>query len=99
MIPPEERLSWIETTLREAFQPDDLEVHDESHLHRGHPGAATGGGHFRVRIVSDRFNGRPRVARHRMVYEALGDAMKTEIHALSVRAFTTEEWEKESPGG
>ena len=99
MIPPDERPAWIETTLREAFQPDHLEVHDESRLHRGHPGAAAGGGHFRVTIVSDRFHGRPRIARHRMIYEALGEAMKTEIHALAVRAFTTKEWEKESPGG
>ena len=96
MIPVGERPAWIETTLREHFEPGHLEVEDESHLHRGHPGAAAGGGHFRVTLVSPRFVGHARLARHRMVYDALGDAMKTDIHALSVRAFTPEEWEQES---
>ncbi len=96
MIPAGERPAWIETTLREHFEPEHLEVQDESHLHRGHPGAAAGGGHFRVTLVSPRFIGHARLARHRMVYDALGDAMKADIHALSVRAFTPEEWEQES---
>ncbi len=96
MIPAGERPAWIETTLREHFEPEHLEVQDESHLHRGHPGAAAGGGHFRVTLVSPRFVGHARLARHRMVYDALGDAMKVDIHALAVRAFTPEEWEQES---
>ncbi len=97
MIPAGERSAFIEATLRRTFEPQHLEVHDESHLHRGHPGAAAGGGHYRVTLVSRCFAGHPRLARHRMVYEALGDAMKSDIHALAVRAFSPEEWESELP--
>ncbi len=96
MIPAGERPAWIETTLREALGPEHIEVVDEGHLHRGHPGAAGGGGHYRVTLVSRRFAGHARLARHRMVYDALGHAMKADIHALTVRAFTPEEWKKES---
>ncbi len=96
MIPAGERPAWIQTTLREHFEPEHLEVFDESHLHRGHAGAAAGGGHFRVTVVTRAFAGHARLARHRMVYDALGDAMQHDIHALSVRAFTPEEWKKES---
>ncbi len=96
MIPAGERPAWIETTLRVALGPEHIEVVDESHLHRGHPGAASGGGHYRVTLVSRRFAGHARLARHRMVYDALGQAMQADIHALTVRAFTPEEWKKES---
>ena len=96
MIPAGERPAWIEATLREAFDPEHLELRDESHHHDGHPGAAGGGGHYRVTIVSGCFGGRPLIARHRMVYDALGGAMKSDIHALVVRAFTPGEWARES---
>ena len=79
-----------ETRLRErliaAFAPVELAVTDESHLHEGHAGARGGAGHFRVRIVAAAFRGIPPVSRHRLVYEALADLMKVEIHALAIEA-------------
>ncbi|AKS42022.1 BolA family protein [Wenzhouxiangella marina] len=81
----------IEQRLRDAFAPDELEVIDESHLHRGHPGARDGRGHFRVRIVADAFHGLPRLARHRRVYAAMGELMQTEIHALNIEAYSKNE--------
>ena len=63
-----------------------MELVDESHLHVGHAGAADGKGHFRVRIVSNRFREIRPLQRQRMIFEALGDLMKTDIHALSVSA-------------
>lgn len=71
--------------------PEDLIVDDQSHLHIGHAGAEGGRRHFRVRIVSATFRGQSRVTRHRAVYAALGDAMRNEIHALSIEALTPEE--------
>ena len=87
-----ERAHWIETTLRQAFAPQHLVVEDESARHARHAGAAAGGGHFRVLIVSESFRGQDVVTRHRAVYAAVGTAMKTEIHALALRALTPEEW-------
>jgi BolA family transcriptional regulator, general stress-responsive regulator len=81
-----DRVARIRSLLQAAFEPEELEVVDESHLHVGHPGAATGMGHFRVRLVSQRFAGVKTLERHRMVYDALADLMKTDIHALSVTA-------------
>ena len=89
-----DRVSWIEATLRQAFAPTHLVVEDESALHAGHAGAAAGGGHFRVLIVSDRFRGQTLVARQRAVYAALGDALQSAIHALALRTLTPEEWER-----
>lgn len=89
-----DRVQWIETTLRQAFVPQHLAVEDESARHAGHAGAATGGGHFRVLIVSDSFRGQDPVARHSAVYAALGSAMKSEIHALALRTLTPEEWKQ-----
>lgn len=86
-----ERVELIETRLEEAFRPDELDVIDESHLHRGHPGARDGRGHFRVRIVADVFHGLPRLARHRRVFQSLGDLMQTDIHALNIEAFSKNE--------
>ena len=71
-------------------------MQDESHRHRGHAGAADGGGHFNVRIVSTAFAERNRLTRHRLVYDALRDELESEIHALSVKALTPEEAEEES---
>ena len=89
-----DRVSWIEATLRQALAPTHLVVEDESALHAGHAGAAAGGGHFRVLIVSDRFRGQTPVARQRAVYAALGDAMQSTIHALALRTLTPEEWHR-----
>ncbi|HEX6998685.1 MAG TPA: BolA family protein [Gammaproteobacteria bacterium] len=69
-----------------AFEPEALDVRDDSHLHAGHPGAREGKGHFAVTIVSRRFQGKSTLERHRMVYEALGELMLTDIHALQVTA-------------
>ncbi len=81
----------IERRLRSTFDPAELLVKDQSHLHAGHAGAQEGKGHFDVRIVSERFEGLGRVARHRLVYDALGDYMQTDIHALSVNAIAPSE--------
>ncbi len=81
-----ERIAAIRARLAEAFAPTELEIEDESHLHAGHAGAQTGMGHFRVRIVSEQFAGLSRIQSHRLIYDALGTLMQTDIHALSVTA-------------
>lgn len=86
-----DRVTMIRERLEAALAPDELEIIDESHLHRGHPGAKDGRGHFRVRIVSDVFAGLPRLARHRRVYAAVGDLMVTDIHALNIEAISSNE--------
>lgn len=86
-----ERVAMIRERLTEALQPEDLEIQDDSAKHAGHEGAKGGGGHFNVRIVSPAFAGRNLLERHRMVYDALGDAMHSDIHALSIQAKTPEE--------
>ena len=86
-----DRLQRIRAQLTEVLAPEQLEVVDESHLHAGHAGARSGMGHFRVFIVSSRFAGENPLARHRLVYEALGDMMRTDIHALSIQARSPEE--------
>ena len=78
----EQRVATIERMLRAALAPDELLVKDQSHLHVGHAGAKEGKGHFEVTIVSDQFTGVNRIARHRMVYDALGVFMDSDIHAL-----------------
>ena len=84
--------------MRRALAPSHLAVEDESEKHAGHAGAAAGGGHFRVLIVSESFRGQDPVARHSAVYAALGTAMKSEIHALALRTLTQEEWERNPRG-
>lgn len=80
------RLDLIRQRLDAALAPSLLEVTDESHLHKGHAGARDGRGHFRVRIVAARFAGLPALARHRLVYAAVDDLMRSDIHALAVTA-------------
>jgi BolA protein len=89
-----DRVDWIESTLRAAFAPQHLRVEDESAKHAGHAGAASGGGHFRVVVVSEAFRGQTLVERHGAVYAALGAAMKADIHALALKTLTPEEWEQ-----
>ncbi len=96
--PPSDRQSRVEAVLREAFEPQLLEIVDESHRHRGHAGAASGGSHYRVLLVSTRFEGCPRIKRHRMVYDALGLLMQSEVHALALQTLTPEERETEQAG-
>jgi len=80
----------VETEIRARLarlEPESLELVDESAQHQGHAGWQPGGGtHWRLRIVSPRFAGKPTVARHRMVYESLGDLMQHPIHALAIQA-------------
>ncbi len=81
-----ERGARIEAKLRAELDPTEIEVVDESHLHAGHAGARSGGGHFRVSIVSERFAGLNRVQAQRLIYKILEAEMKSEIHALSITA-------------
>ncbi|MFV0663183.1 BolA family protein [Denitromonas sp.] len=81
----------IEARLTEALAPVSLHIDDESALHAGHAGARDGGGHYRVDIVSAVFAGKNTVARHRLIYAALGDLMPRAIHALAIRASTPDE--------
>ncbi len=87
-----DRRAHIEARLRETLEATHVEVIDESHLHAGHAGAASGGGHFRALIVSPRFEGASSLARQRLVYAALAEEMRGEIHALSMRTLTPGEW-------
>ena len=83
-----ERVELIRSRLQTAFEPEELDVVDDSHRHAGHVGARDGRGHFQVRIVSSRFTGKRTVERHRMVYAALGSLMQTDIHALGLVALS-----------
>jgi BolA protein len=74
-----------------VLQPESIEIVDDSALHAGHAGAKGGGGHYQLLIVSQQFAGKPTVARHRMVYDALQDMMREQIHALSIKAFAPDE--------
>ncbi|MCX7108756.1 MAG: BolA family transcriptional regulator [Proteobacteria bacterium] len=92
------RTETIQQLLNEALAPVKLELHDDSQSHAGHAGAReSGGGHFYATIVSDAFEGKTLVRRHQLVYEALGDMMRTEIHALSIKAYTPTEFEQLTP--
>jgi BolA protein len=82
-----ERVAIIRNRLEAAFAPQSLEIIDESHKHAGHV-SAKGGGHFIVKIVSNAFEGKSLVQRHRMVYDTLDDLLHSEVHALSIQADT-----------
>ena len=86
-----ERATKIESILTSSFTPSRILVKDQSHLHAGHAGAQDGRGHFAVTIVSEQFAGQSKIARHRMIFDALGDMMQTDIHALSIKALTADE--------
>lgn len=75
-----------------TLNPSLVELHDDSHEHSGHPGAAQGGSHFSLTIVSAEFAGLGRIARHQMVYKLLQDLIPSKIHALAMRAFAPEEY-------
>ena len=76
----------LRARLESRFAPTLLIIEDESHLHAGHAGAAGGHSHFRVRIVAEAFRGISPLARHRLVYAAVDDLLKTDIHALAIKA-------------
>ncbi len=82
------RAKRIEQALSDNFQPLELTVTDESHLHAGHVGASPEGEtHFRVEIVSDAFRDKSRVQRHRLVNESLQSELASGLHALAIRAY------------
>lgn len=74
----------IEARLRQALGAEEVRIEDLSQLHRGHPGATGEGGHYRIRVVAARFEGRSLLERHRMVHAALPGMIGGEIHALSL---------------
>ncbi len=87
----EQRVASIRQVLEEHFDPTELMIKDQSQLHAGHEGAKDGKGHFDVTIISAAFEGQNRIARHRMVYDALTDLLQTDIHALRIKSFTPSE--------
>ena len=86
-----DRAVLIRQCLEQEFEPTELLIKDQSHLHAGHAGAEDGKGHFDVTIVSSAFEGQNRIQRHRMVYDALTQLLQTDIHALRIKAFTPSE--------
>jgi BolA protein len=93
------RAAEIREAIERGLDATHVEVIDHSASHAGHPGAATGGGHFEVIVVSDRFQGLSRLGVQRLVYEALGHLMQTEIHALSMHTFTPDQWRSRADRG
>jgi BolA protein len=85
------RVERIRAALQASLSPESLAIEDESHHHAGHAGAASGRGHFAVRIVASAFARLALIQRHRLVYSALGELMETDIHALSIQALTPDE--------
>lgn len=90
-LPREARVDAIRVAIERALAPVSVAVEDDSHRHAGHAGARDGRGHFNVDIVSDAFAGLSSIARHRLVYAAVGTLMDTDIHALSIRARASSE--------
>ena len=82
-------------TLLAIFQATQLEIIDDSHKHAGHEGAKSGGGHYTMHIISAQFADKPTLSRHRMIYSALGEMMKHDIHALNIKAYTPQEVQAE----
>jgi len=87
----EDRLQRIRTHLAAGLATDQIDLIDDSHRHAGHAGARDGRGHFRVRIVAEKFTGLRSLQRHQLVYQSLGDMMQTDIHALNIVALTPQE--------
>jgi BolA family transcriptional regulator, general stress-responsive regulator len=83
---PIDRAEHLRRKLMERFTPAELTITDESHLHAGHAGAADGLSHFRVRIIAEAFRGMTPVSRHRLVYAAIDDLLREDIHALALEA-------------
>lgn len=87
-----ERRARIEARLRDVLAAVHVEVVDESHLHAGHAGARDGRGHFRVLVVSPRFEGLSKLQAQRLVYSALAEEMSADIHALSMTTLRPDQW-------
>ena len=86
-----ETIDLIVDRLRQKLSAESVEIEDQSHLHVGHAGAASGGGHYQVTVVASCFKGLNTLARHRLIYDALNNLMKKEIHALSIQAYSEDE--------
>ncbi len=84
------RIAQFERDLHKVFSIKHLQIEDESHLHAGHAGAASGGGHFKLTIIASEFKGLSLVARHRAIYAALNQHIPKEIHALTINATAPE---------
>jgi BolA protein len=91
---PQDRKKEITRRLAEAFDPETLGVEDESYLHEGHEGAKDGRGHFRVLIITEVFEGKSMIERHRMIYRVLGEMMRLDIHALAIDAWSPDELDR-----
>ena len=85
------RVDRIHQLLSTGLSPTSLVIEDESTLHAGHAGAASGGGHYRIRMISARFDGQSKVGRHRLVYDCLREMMQKDIHALAMTLLTPAE--------
>ena len=81
----------IKQLLTESLKPALLEIIDTSAAHAGHAGAKSGGGHYHVTIIAEAFEGKTLVQRHQLIYKALGDMMKQQIHALGINALSPSE--------
>lgn len=94
LTPAQNSSGDFESILRErlaGLKPQHLELIDDSALHAGHAGARSGGGHYRLLVVSAEFAGQSTLARHRIIYTALGELMHSKIHALSIQSLTPDE--------
>ncbi len=92
----------VATTLRSrlaGLAPSVVELHDDSAEHAGHAGAASGGRHFSLVIVSKSFSGQTRLARHRAVLDCVGDLIPRPVHALAIAAYAPEEFPSSSTKG
>lgn len=87
----QDRIRLFEADLKAAFDVIDLKIEDESHLHAGHVGAASGGGHFKIRIIAPQFEGMNLVKRHRAIYAVLNSHFPNAIHALTIEAISPTE--------
>ena len=85
------RIDRMRAAITAALAPTVLELQDDSAKHAGHPGAASGGGHYHVRVVSERFEGLKLVSRHRLVYDSVHDMMHKESHAIAINALAPSE--------
>ncbi|MFM8332530.1 MAG: BolA family protein [Candidatus Methylumidiphilus sp.] len=86
------RTEKIRHLLQETLAPTHIEIYDDSQSHAGHAGARSGGGHFYATIVAEAFAGQTLVRRHQAVYAALAEMMQSDIHALSIKAYTPDEF-------
>jgi BolA protein len=91
---PIQRKAEITRRLKEAFEPETLGVEDESYMHEGHEGAKGGLSHYRVLIISSKFEAKSLIERHRMIYRELDEMMRLDIHALAIDAWSPDELDR-----